>query len=218
MAQRSTQRLYRSPVEKMLGGVCGGLGEYFDVDPVLMRLGFVALTFLSGGTMLLLYVVLWIVVPKQGADEAARAARWRENADEIVGEARRFGGDVRDAIRPRRAGGAEAQPATGEAVPFESESGAGSTLGSEPVAGEGPVSDAGTDPAPAHAYLTTMPDAVERSRRRQNWAGLLLILVGVWLLANNLNLFWWVRQELFWPLVLLGAGAWLLFRQRERTS
>jgi phage shock protein C len=46
----------------MLGGVCGGLGEYFEFDPVLVRVIFVAATFITG-VGLIAYILLWIIVP-----------------------------------------------------------------------------------------------------------------------------------------------------------
>jgi phage shock protein C len=56
------KRLHRSRTEKMIAGVCGGLAEYFDVDPTLIRVLWV-LTVLLAGTGVLLYIVLWIVMP-----------------------------------------------------------------------------------------------------------------------------------------------------------
>lgn len=58
------KRLYRTEDDRMLGGVCGGLGEYFDVDPVLIRLLWVAFT-LAYGSGLLAYIIFWIVVPEK---------------------------------------------------------------------------------------------------------------------------------------------------------
>ncbi len=58
------QRLYRSRQGKMIGGVCTGLGEYFNLDPVLIRLLFVVFLILNG-VGLLAYIILWIVVPWQ---------------------------------------------------------------------------------------------------------------------------------------------------------
>lgn len=55
------RRLYRSNSEKVLAGVCGGLGEYFSVDPVWFRIGFVVLA-LGGGSGVLIYLVLWLIV------------------------------------------------------------------------------------------------------------------------------------------------------------
>lgn len=58
------KRLYRSGKDKLLGGICGGLGEYFKIDPVIIRLIFVVGLFVSFGTMILAYIILWIVVPR----------------------------------------------------------------------------------------------------------------------------------------------------------
>lgn len=60
------QKLYRSRENRMLGGVCGGLGEYFDIDPTLVRVLFVFGAFLGiPGALLLIYLVMLIVVPQQ---------------------------------------------------------------------------------------------------------------------------------------------------------
>ena len=56
------KRLYRVEDGKMLCGVCGGIAEYFNVDPTLIRLGF-ALFCLAGGSGLLAYIVAAIIMP-----------------------------------------------------------------------------------------------------------------------------------------------------------
>jgi len=56
------KRLYRSGSNSVIAGVCGGLGEYLDTDPVLFRVLFI-LAALFGGGGILVYIVLWIVVP-----------------------------------------------------------------------------------------------------------------------------------------------------------
>jgi len=56
------KRLYRSREEKIIGGVCGGLAEYLNVDPTLMRLALVLIT-LFGGAGIIAYLVLWVIVP-----------------------------------------------------------------------------------------------------------------------------------------------------------
>jgi len=58
------KRLYRSYTDKMLGGVCGGLGEYFDIDPVIIRVLFVVAVLFGGGGILA-YIILWIVIPQK---------------------------------------------------------------------------------------------------------------------------------------------------------
>ncbi len=59
----SPKRLYRSRDNRMLGGVCGGLAEYFNIDPTLVRLAFLIL-FLAAGSGPLLYLVMWVIVPE----------------------------------------------------------------------------------------------------------------------------------------------------------
>jgi phage shock protein PspC (stress-responsive transcriptional regulator) len=64
-AQRKTKRrLYRDPESRVIGGVCGGLGAYFNIDPVILRIIFVVLIFITTGAALLAYLILWIAVPK----------------------------------------------------------------------------------------------------------------------------------------------------------
>ncbi len=59
-----TKKLYRSQKQKMLGGVCGGLGEYLDVDVTPIRLLFIALTiFTALFPMVIFYIIAWIIVP-----------------------------------------------------------------------------------------------------------------------------------------------------------
>ena len=56
-------QLYRSDSDRMISGVSGGLAEYFDIDPVIVRLLWVVLCIFSGGLLLLVYTVMWIITP-----------------------------------------------------------------------------------------------------------------------------------------------------------
>ncbi|MBU2444391.1 MAG: PspC domain-containing protein [Bacteroidetes bacterium] len=58
------QKLYRSRTQKVLGGVCGGLGEYLNLDPVLVRVIFIVLAFFHGFG-LILYVIMLVIVPQK---------------------------------------------------------------------------------------------------------------------------------------------------------
>lgn len=60
------KKLYRSRKDYMISGVCGGLGEYFGIDSTWVRLLFV-LFFFAWGSALLVYIVLWIIVPLEGS-------------------------------------------------------------------------------------------------------------------------------------------------------
>lgn len=56
------KRLYRSRKNRMIAGVCGGIADYFNMDPTWVRLLFLLFFFL-GGSALLVYLVMWLVVP-----------------------------------------------------------------------------------------------------------------------------------------------------------
>lgn len=66
------KRLVRTTDDRVIAGVAGGLGRYFNVDPVLFRIGFIALVFL-GGAGLLLYGLAWLLVPDERTGRAADA-------------------------------------------------------------------------------------------------------------------------------------------------
>jgi phage shock protein C len=63
-AMDPTRKLYRSKTNRKLAGVCGGLAQYFNIDATLIRVLFVLLAVL-GGSGLVLYVAMWIIVPKE---------------------------------------------------------------------------------------------------------------------------------------------------------
>lgn len=60
----SDKRLYKSKVNKMIAGVCGGIAEYFNVDPTIVRLAWVVFTCL-GGSGLIAYIIAAIIIPQQ---------------------------------------------------------------------------------------------------------------------------------------------------------
>jgi len=60
----TSKKLYRSRIDRMIAGVCGGLAKYFDIDPTIVRVLFVVTIFIGGGGILA-YIILWIVVPEE---------------------------------------------------------------------------------------------------------------------------------------------------------
>ena len=72
-------RFERSSTDRVIGGVCGGLGRYFGIDATLVRIGMVALALL-GGTGLIIYAAALVLVPSDGEVPAGRpttaTARW----------------------------------------------------------------------------------------------------------------------------------------------
>lgn len=64
MTQKEPKRLYRNTTNKILAGVCSGVGDYFSIDPVIIRLLWVVLT-IFGGAGLLIYIIAWIIIPEK---------------------------------------------------------------------------------------------------------------------------------------------------------
>ena len=69
-----TKKLYRSNTNRVFAGVCGGIGEYFNIDPIIVRIIWVVVTFL-GGAGVLAYVIAWIIIPEQGEVYDGRKAK-----------------------------------------------------------------------------------------------------------------------------------------------
>jgi phage shock protein C len=87
-------RLYRSRTDKFLGGVCGGLGKYIGIDPTIVRIVFLILLF-ETGIGFLLYILLWILLPVEGAP-----APGTENVSDRLAEGvRGVGDDIRQAAQ-----------------------------------------------------------------------------------------------------------------------
>lgn len=153
-----TKRLFRSRTDTMVGGVCGGLGVYLDIDPTIVRLFFVLLAF-AKGIGFALYFILWIVVPREGAEEGdSLEENIQTGAEEIATRAREMGEELQKGVR-----------VSGDQVSL--------------------------------------------------FIGGALILVGIFYLLDNLNIYWlsWLRWDVVWPIILIAAGVLFLVRQfRER--
>lgn len=108
-----TQRLMRSRTDKMIAGVAGGIGQYLGIDPVIVRLAFVALVFTGVGV--LLYPVLWLVMPIEGGQRPAPDQVF----DEMRQQAQRVGDEVREVfVAGRRS---RFDPMTGQPTDPEAE-------------------------------------------------------------------------------------------------
>jgi hypothetical protein len=89
----------------------------------------------------------------------------------------------------------------------------------EPQYGATPGASYGTPPYGTPFYAAgaaTYGPPTERRRRRQHWAGAILIIVGMLILASNLGLLRWAQPEYVVPMILVVAGAWLLFGRGRR--
>jgi phage shock protein PspC (stress-responsive transcriptional regulator) len=74
------RRLYRARDGRYVGGVCAGLGRYFDLSPAIYRIAFVALA-LAGGTGILVYLAAWAVMPAEGTEESWASEALRRHRD-----------------------------------------------------------------------------------------------------------------------------------------
>lgn len=90
-----TKKLHRSKKDKIFGGVAGGLGEYFDIDPTIIRLIFV-LFFAFGGSGFLIYIILWLILPGSNLEPAIlNEEKVKDMADEIKERAQDFGKEMK---------------------------------------------------------------------------------------------------------------------------
>jgi phage shock protein C len=138
------EKLTRSNTDKMVAGVCGGLADYLEIDPVLVRLAFIILFFASG-IGFLIYLILWIVMPEEEDGDIGDSEVIQKNLNE-------FGESVQSGAKQL------GKPAT---------------------------------------------------------LGFILILLGVYFLFNEIGLFHWINSAVFWPLVIIGIGVYMLIRRNK---
>ena len=95
------KRLYRSETDRMIGGVCGGLGTYLGIDPLIWRILFVVAAMMNG-IGLVVYLMLWLFVPTAATAELSQEQVMRQNVEEIRNRARALGQEARQVLdKPR---------------------------------------------------------------------------------------------------------------------
>lgn len=112
-----TQRLMRSRTDKLIAGVAGGIGQYLAIDPIIVRLAFIALCFTGVG--ILLYPILWVIMPREGSQSTAPTQAF----EEMRQQAARMGEEIREVFVapgsvPRRP---RFDPMTGQPIDPEAE-------------------------------------------------------------------------------------------------
>ena len=95
------RNLYRSHNDSMIGGVCGGLGEYLGIDATFVRLFFVLLALAGNGIGVLIYLLLWIILPldlpaRRKKDRLSDTVRY--GTEEIADQARAGGEDIKNIV------------------------------------------------------------------------------------------------------------------------
>ena len=92
-------KLYRSRTDAMIAGVCGGLGQYLRIDPTFVRLFFLLLV-LGNGIGVLIYFLLWIIVPLEGlSGDASLGDTVRTSSQEIADRTVAMGDELRQLVR-----------------------------------------------------------------------------------------------------------------------
>lgn len=179
-------RLSRSSRERMWAGVAGGMAEYFDIDPALVRLLWVAAAVVSGGLAVPVYILAWIILPRDDRPPLAGPHLWRDWSQEFHGEAQRLADEARGAAADVRGPG----PVSEKSAPATS--------------------------APPEAEWWHSDRYVERHHahhRHSRSTGVVLVGLGILLLAANAGVFSWIEWRTMWPLIFIGLGVMLLARQ-----
>jgi phage shock protein C len=196
-------RLRRSKTEKMIAGVCGGLAEYFAIDPVIVRLIFVLGT-LTTGIGILVYPVLWLIMPVGSSAFGAQpnslnSEELRRRVENVGQEAASFGQSVeREAheVWQTVAGTSRRGSSAPPASPYYDDTSTGATGATERLYADPTVS----------THIAAPP---ARPRKRFGWAGVVLIGIGVMLLAD----FFQISTQFVFPLILIAAGIAMLVRK-----
>lgn len=189
------KRLYRSRRDNIIAGIAGGLGEYFGVDPTLVRLVLLLIVF-AGGAGVLLYIMAWVIIPPEPEPEVDQPnsslfARSEALRQKVVQSAKHV--EARLQRRKPPTDGSETEEvldSVSQALPVES-------------------------PADAHEEEEIVggpPDTSEEEEqaRRQRIGGIVLIGVGVLFVLRNF--FPWVNFADLWPVFIIGLGLLLILR------
>lgn len=187
------QRLMRSRTEVVISGVCGGLGEYFGVDPVIVRLIF-ALATLTTGIGLLIYPALWIAMPKAQAGSAPGPQMFGVGEQPYVVQRERAG--VASAARyaePPPPSSYNFDPLTGEPV--------------RPAGATGETTQLPYDPFPADPQqISYQAQPAPARSNKGRWVAFGLIAFGIMVLADQLH----INIGFIFPLLMIGLGVYLL--------
>jgi len=171
----------------MWAGVAGGMAEYFDLDPALVRHMWVAAAVVSGGLAVPVYILAWIILPRDDRAPTNGGHVWRDWSDEFHSETQRLADEARRMADDVR----RAPPKTGE----------------ESVGATAPPTE---DWWRSERYVERHR---HHGRNHPRSTGILLVTLGVLLLAANAGIFSWIEWRTMWPVIFIGVGVLLLARQ-----
>jgi phage shock protein PspC (stress-responsive transcriptional regulator) len=178
------KKLYRDEYHKVIGGVCAGLAEYFDMDPTIVRLLF-AFTFFIMGVGFIPYVILWIVLPKKGYT-------YNNFNDPTV--------DYR--VPPQQPADPAGTPPPPPGNPFVNNPFENRPFENRPFENKPFNHPYGGDPR------QNMPP--QQKSHAGIIAGLILIMVGALIIIHNYDLFPDIDFENLWPVAIIIVGATLI--------
>jgi phage shock protein C len=187
MQAPGNQSYYRGS-DRILGGVCSGLAEGFHVEALWVRLAFVLLAFVQG-IGVLLYFVLWILMPERSGRPAGQTVFESMSVD-----VKRAWSNLRTQF-----GGARPATPSAPSAPVDAS-----------LQSASPQASAAGAPAPA---VSAPPQPV--SRNPSFILGAILIVIGIAFLASNLGLLDW---SVIWPVALVALGIALLVRNLQRRT
>jgi len=195
MQSPGTQTFYRG-TDRILGGVCSGLAEGFHVEVLWVRLAFVVLAFING-VGLLLYVVLWVLMPER----AGYQPPGQNVFESMAADVKRAWADLRTQF-----GSGQPAPATSTATATAAPA---ETAAAAPPAAAISVTTEAAPPTPAPPAgpqpITHTPTFV---------FGAILVVLGIAFLAANSGITW----NVILPAALVALGIALLFRNMEKKA
>ncbi len=205
------RRLARSNHDRLWAGVAGGVAEYFELDPSLVRLLFVLAAIVTWGAAIALYIAAWIILPRDDRPSVNGPPSWHDWSEEFHSETHRLAEEARRVADDVRHRPPSPPPAPGSTAAPTS---AGFTATPPP---------AGSSPAPSTTSAPSDPDPWWQSDRyvdrhhhgnHPRSAGIVLVAIGVLFPAANAGLFNLIDWRVVWPLSLIGLGLYLFARQR----
>lgn len=96
--QKTINKLYRDSSNAVLAGIASGIADYFEIDATIIRILFVLL-FVFGGSGLIIYLILWIIIPKQKDNNKTTEEIVKNNTNEIKEKAKSMAEEIRSSVR-----------------------------------------------------------------------------------------------------------------------
>lgn len=184
----NNKRLYRSIDDRIIAGVCGGLGDYLQIDPVLVRLAFILMAFFNGFGILL-YIILALVLQNEPgeriAGEADREDKIREFAHEAGERVQAVASEIRDGFKASKEAPRE------QSAPQEPAAKTQSTV----------------------RYI--YPESRDWWMERRNIFGLAIILIGIFLLLDQYFPMHWLNARVIGSIVVIAIGAYILLKDKK---